>query len=846
VNVSSSVTGITITSTHTGPITFTGSISGTTLTYTSGTVPLLGMIISGSSIASGTYIVSGTSPTFTVNTSSTAGSTTITGSNYSVELTFPSTNWPILPPSINNNQFTSVVSSTGNNITVGNGGPLAPVGGIVVFTSAVGAVPAGAYYVASISGQIITISSSRTLSPVLTPGTSSTTIPIWNYNVNSTFRLCSFGTSPLNNLNNFAGNIVWIDNASRTISLSGFTGTQPAAGVMTMSQIQNPAIQNNGSAPAAFSYIYGAESITLVDANSFTISLNNLENNALSISGNTTQTYGGLTYSGPLGNYGFTDFRFGGNALGGFSFGDTTTNTVTQAMISYPANGYLLDASGSNVTNAFSSQTTTVLMALHSSTVPLRAGGSSFQSTLLSTAVTANNIGGRDATSGGRDFSFRPSGVSQGLQMLLDHNNNSQATFRPPPTVNTASGYRIFSIVFNGTTSAVGDVPALTRSMAAFGWRYDAVNGTFAYSTAFFPTSFTAITSGTALAPTVMRLGGDTAIYGFGINSATFGEMGVAELLVFNTPLTREQRQLVEGYLSQKYCCQGLLANGSTTVATNTFIHPYRTNPTTISQSVDLTRPYAQGLAAWFDATNSSTITFASSNNVNSWTSSGGFFTLTLVPNSTNYPTLVQDAQNGLPGVRFAISGGTTGTPLGTSFIYPITNFSTLSNNNEFTIITVYKQPTFTSSQVISTIIGSAGDPRLMAQTESFSYRNTTTEQTKSYTANVSGQAYVSVYYRRGVTLFVRDNGITDAGSTTSGTNLNIPSSIGRIFSVTLGAYAVSSPTVNPFAGDIYEHIIFRYALTEQAIYQIEGYLAWKWGLNASLPTTHPYYKIRP
>lgn len=280
----------------------------------------------------------------------------------------------------------------------------------------------------------------------------------------------------------------------------------------------------------------------------------------------------------------------------------------------------------------------------------------------------------------------------------------------------------------------------------------------------------------------------------------------------------------------------------SGTTTQNTFIHPYRTNPVIISPSLDLTKLYTQGLATWFDAANSLTIGFASSNNINSWTSSGGNFTLTLVPSGTNYPTLVQDVQNKLPGVRFASSG----TPLGTSFIYPITNFSTLSNNNEFTIITVYKQATFTSSQVISTIIGSADDPRLMAQTDSFSYRNTTTEQTKNYTANVDGQAYISVYYRRESTLLVRDNGITDNGSTTSGTNLNIPSSLGSIFGVSLGAYSVSSPTVSPFAGDIYEHIIFRYALTDQAIYQIEGYLAWKWGLQASLPATHPYYKIRP
>jgi hypothetical protein len=844
-NVSSSVTGITITSTYTGPITFVGSISGTTLTYTSGTVPLLGMIISGSSIASATYIVSGTSPTFTVSTSSTAGSTTITGSNYSVELTFPSTNWPILAPGLNNNSSTTITSSTGNNITIANAAVIGPVGSIIVFISAVGSVPAGAYYIASIAGQIITISSSRTLSPVLTPGTSSTTVPTWNYRTDYLFRLCSFGTSPLNNLNNFSGSIVWFDNASRIISLSGFTGTQPSAGVMTMSQIQNPGLQYSGSGSFSNFFIYGAYRITLVDANSFTISLNNLDNNALTISGTISQTYGGITYSGPMANYGFTDFRFGGNGIGGFSFGSTTFNTTTQAMISYPANGYLLDAAGGAVTNAFSSQTTTVLMALHSSTLPLRAGSFTFASTLLSTAVTANNIGGRDATSGGRDFSLIPSGTSQGVQMMLSH-NNTNTSFRPPTSLDATSGYRIFSIVFNGTTSVVGDVPALTRNMSAFGWRYDVVNGTFAYNTTFFPTSATTITSGTALAPTVMRLGGDTAIFGFGINSISFGEMGIAELLVFNTPLTREQRQLAEGYLSQKYCCQTLLANGSTTVSNSTFIHPYRLNPISISESVDLTQSYAQGLAAWFDATNSSTITFASSNNVNSWTSSGGNFTLTLVPNSTNYPTLVQNAQNGLPGVRFAISGGTTGTPLGTSFIYPITNFSTLNANNEFTIITVYKQPTFTSSQVISNIIGSANNPRLMAQTNAFSYRNTTTEQSKNYTANVSGQTYISVYYRRGVTLFVRDNGSTDAGSTSSGTNLNIPSSIGSIFGVTLGGYAVSSPTANPFAGDIYEHMIFRYALTDQQIFQIEGYLAWKWNLQASLPTTHPYYRVRP
>jgi hypothetical protein len=34
--------------------------------------------------------------------------------------------------------------------------------------------------------------------------------------------------------------------------------------------------------------------------------------------------------------------------------------------------------------------------------------------------------------------------------------------------------------------------------------------------------------------------------------------------------------------------------------------------------------------------------------------------------------------------------------------------------------------------------------------------------------------------------------------------------------------------------------------LSRADIQRIEGYLAWKWGLQASLPTTHNHYKARP
>lgn len=83
-----SVTGVGVTGgttiTAANSSVFVGAIAGTTLTYTSGTIPVIGMQLTGTGVTAGTYIVSGTSPTFTVSTSQTTASTSITGRNYTV------------------------------------------------------------------------------------------------------------------------------------------------------------------------------------------------------------------------------------------------------------------------------------------------------------------------------------------------------------------------------------------------------------------------------------------------------------------------------------------------------------------------------------------------------------------------------------------------------------------------------------------------------------------------------------------------------------------------------------------------------------------------------------------
>jgi hypothetical protein len=45
---------------------------------------------------------------------------------------------------------------------------------------------------------------------------------------------------------------------------------------------------------------------------------------------------------------------------------------------------------------------------------------------------------------------------------------------------------------------------------------------------------------------------------------------------------------------------------------------------------------------------------------------------------------------------------------------------------------------------------------------------------------------------------------------------------------------------------DLMEVLFYYGAVTSNQRQQVEGYLAWKWGLQSTLPSSHPYSKFRP
>ena len=58
------------------------------------------------------------------------------------------------------------------------------------------------------------------------------------------------------------------------------------------------------------------------------------------------------------------------------------------------------------------------------------------------------------------------------------------------------------------------------------------------------------------------------------------------------------------------------------------------------------------------------------------------------------------------------------------------------------------------------------------------------------------------------------------------------------------GAYVSQSGT--GCVANVYEVIVFNTVLTTTQRQQVEGYLAWKWGLQSNLPETHAYKKFMP
>ena len=591
--------------------------------------------------------------------------------------------------------------------------------------------------------------------------------------------------------------------------------------------------------------------------------------------------------------------------------------TVNTSYINYPVNGYALENTAL-VSRLNTSAMTIVWVSYYNPSHfnPSRNRSNQFetQSPVISAAVSLNGAAGADTGSNGRDFKIVAASFAGNAPRIgLIHGNNPyKGVFFNFNLSDTTTPFRVNSCVMNFTGSSTSDVPASTAGVATFGWRYEPsfINSLYQSAVASQPSA--------TLAPTHLRIGANTnatTTYATHPLSGQWYEGGVGDILIFNSILVREQRQLVEGFLAHKYRCQGTLGapvasnlatyaigggsiagsgpftvtltgsfpnlfiigsiitiagvtnpanvyNGTRTVltmttgtltfqsATNigawvaggtvagsvTFVHPYRLNALLPSGS----NIYSPAASLWLDAADASTFSGSGTDAVQWNDKSGNNRHATNNGGSggsvASNITYVTNSQNGLAGVQIVNSASTNGLITPSTFpmytaqqvsffvvarVTGTSNGGFISNANSFALWNVNIGATNVTSSV-----GTNG--------------NIFTALTPSPAVNVIGTTFIvsltvtPTSYARGFqTLYI--NGTSRATGT------------GTIPTTTpFNASLILSRDSNTSTVTYYELIAFANAVSDIERQQIEGYLAWKWGIQTSLPTTHPYYRVNP
>ena len=305
-----------------------------------------------------------------------------------------------------------------------------------------------------------------------------------------------------------------------------------------------------------------------------------------------------------------------------------------------------------------------------------------------------------------------------------------------------------------------------------------------------------------------------SAVYAF------IGQMG--EFIVYSTALSTNQRQQVEAYLAWKWGTQGVLD------ATNPYKNAVPQALPTLNTSQITIIPLSlqkysafiptqiSGCQLWMDAADSTTIT-RSGANVTQWNDKANNYS----GSATNNPQYNSSPINGLPTIHFD----------GASSRYVLIS----ANNFNYSFMTYFI--------VIRWVSGSGG---FMGTDTPGNYGRALAVSSPNVQLLLYSQFYtttVALTANQPCILSAYFNGTTNFTVILNGTP--------TVFAVGQGAGNTNTNgfnigLFNPTNGgnhsfDMGEGIVYNSILSDAQRQQVEGYLAWKWGLQANLPAGHPY-----
>jgi len=298
----------------------------------------------------------------------------------------------------------------------------------------------------------------------------------------------------------------------------------------------------------------------------------------------------------------------------------------------------------------------------------------------------------------------------------------------------------------------------------------------------------------------------------------------LGEVIVYNVALSQANQQLVEGILACKWGLQNQLPSS----------HPYYSTCPTGTESANLNG--ISGLSAWYDASDQATLSTTPTTTVIAWNDKSG--------NGENLgnaigaqPTYTASSINGLGSMTF--DG---------SLEYLFSNDADFSRllSPASTLLVVAKVSSVNNGGSMlwsGTTTTSPQQDDVFAQNV-FILGSWPTNSLGVSTALTGASLWVGIGDENAKTQFFRANGATIGSRTSSLTTaFACPLVLGlRVDCVNQANQYITFQ----WPGSLGEVLVYNRALSPTEYQFAEGYLACKWGLQSSLPSTHPYYSTCP
>jgi hypothetical protein len=246
-------------------------------------------------------------------------------------------------------------------------------------------------------------------------------------------------------------------------------------------------------------------------------------------------------------------------------------------------------------------------------------------------------------------------------------------------------------------------------------------------------------------------------------------------------------------------------------------------------------------LQLWFDATDTTTITKDGSNKVSAWKDKSSNAYSVVQPTSGNQPLYQTNLLNGKAGILLS----------NTSWLYQtgnnMPNFSSSTDTSVFIVARNDSSLPSAGWSIFNTIWfnGNTGGGTTRYHL-SFNYGGTLGVELR-VNSNVAGGHGATVPYGAnsvvGFTISISSSVVSVNGTPVYNTGYSLASANNASTQFVFG-----DPRQQNLVKDIviYEMLGFNKQLSTGEREQVEGYLASKWGLQANLPTTHPYYSSFP